>query len=146
MAKKRELTADEGIAAANLRRAWGSRPRGLTQEKAAAELGQRERVVLRDALRRPQLADGQTGKFIGEIRELDMDKTRFHLRGVRDIGTLRCVLPEVPDSRQAKALMGETVAVSGRYATDTAGRPRLLLVESLDAIRVIAKPVQSALI
>ena len=112
---------------------------------ASAELGQRERVVLRDALRRPELADGQTGQFIGEIRELDMDKTRFHLRGVRDIGTLRCVLPEVPDSRQAKALMGETVAVSGRYATDAAGRPRLLLVESLDAIRVIPKPQQAAL-
>lgn len=112
----------------------------------ATELGQRERVVLREALRRPDLADGHAGKFIGEIRELDMDKTRFHLRGVSGVGTLRCVLPEVPDSRQAKALMGETVAVSGRYATDAAGRPRLLLVESLDAIRVIPQPAQQRLL
>lgn len=109
----------------------------------AAELGQRERVVLRDALRRPSLANGKFGRFVGEVRELDMDKTRFHLRGVSGIGTLRCVLSSVPDRHQAKGLLGEQVAVSGNYATDTAGRPRLLLV---DAVEVITPPTQGTLL
>ena len=56
------------------------------------------------------------------------------------------MLPEVPDSRQAKALMGETAAVQGRYATDALGRPRLLLVESLAAIEVIHAPEQGRLL
>jgi hypothetical protein len=111
----------------------------------SGELGQRERVILRDALRRPELADGKRGRFVGEVRELDMDKTRFHLRGVSGVGTLRCVLPEIPQSREAKSLIGETVSVTGRYAADPQGRPRLLLIDSFDAIKVIERPNQHRL-
>jgi hypothetical protein len=106
-------------------------------------LGQRERVVLRDAMRRPDRQATKPGRFVGEVREMDMDKTRFHLRHVAGVGTLRCVLPDV-DRESAKTLIGETVAVSGRYATDGEGRPRLLLIDGVEAIHVIDEPKQRA--
>lgn len=115
-----------------------------TPGDAPSELSQRERVVLRDALSQPSAAGMTPGRFVGEVREMDMDKTRFHLRGVQGVGAVRCVLPDV-DRESAKALIGETVSVSGRYATDGEGRPRLLLVDGLDAIRVIDQPKQRAL-
>lgn len=107
-------------------------------------LGQRERVVLRDALRHPDTKATHSGRFVGEVRSMDMDKTRFHLRHVTTIGTLRCALPEL-SAQEAKELIGETVAVSGRYAVDQAGRPRLLLVDSLSAIEVLQRPEQQAI-
>lgn len=110
--------------------------------RSSAILGQRERVVLREALRRPPLADGQRGRFIGEIREFDLDKTRFHLRGIPRVGTLRCVFPDPPEREEAKALLGESVAVTGRYAADATGKPRLMLV---DTVEVLQAPDQAAI-
>lgn len=105
---------------------------------APSELGQRERVVLQDALRRPPLKGGIAGKFVGEVREFDLDKTRFHLRGVPDVGALRCVM--AADRVQAKRLLGEQVEVTGSYATDDKGRPRLMLVEE---VRILTPPQQT---
>lgn len=112
--------------------------------ESPSELGQHERVVLRNALRQPELNTTKTGRFVGEVREVDLDKTRFHLRGVSGIGTLRCVLPEV-DRASATHLIGERVAVSGRYAVDADGRPRLLLIDSHAGIEVLATPKQNAM-
>jgi hypothetical protein len=107
---------------------------------APAELSQRERVVIRDALKRPKLHQARPGTFIGEIREIDLDKTRFHLRGT-EVGSLRCVLPEIT-AHTAKPLLGEMVRVEGDYESDPSGRPRLLLVSS---ITVVKKPAQEPL-
>lgn len=99
-----------------------------------ASLSQRERIVLNEALRQPGTKNMRHGSFVGQVREADLDKTRIHLRGVEEIGALRCVLPEM-SKEIAKALMGETVVAAGRYATDRAGRPRLLLIESIKPIK-----------
>jgi hypothetical protein len=101
-------------------------------------LSQRERVVLADALRRPKLANRHRGSFSGEVREIDLDARRMHLRNVPGIGSLRCVLPDL-DSEVAKHLLGEFAAVEGVYEVDPSGRPRLLLVEN---VRPLARAPQ----
>lgn len=101
------------------------------RQKGYARLSQRERVVIEQALRRPHEKSIRHGRFVGEVREADMDKTRIHLRNVPEIGSLRCVLPEMTKAT-AKSLMGETLSVSGRYASDPAGKPRLLYVEKIE--------------
>ncbi len=98
-----------------------------------ATLSQRERVVLRDALKRPSLANKRRGRFVGEVREIDLDAGRFHLRGVANIGSIRCVVRNI-NRQQAKELIGEFVAVSGEYESDKDGRPRLVLVEDMEAL------------
>lgn len=101
------------------------------RQSGYAKLSQRERVVITQALRRPLDDKLRPGRFVGQVREADMDKTRVHLRGVAEIGSLRCVLPQMTKDT-AKALIGETVSVRGRYAVDKSGRPRLLYVEQID--------------
>lgn len=100
-----------------------------------ASLSQRERVVLHEAVLKPRRTSGAVGSFIGEVREADLDKTRLHLRNVRGVGTLRCVLPELPADRAA-GLLGKTVRVTGTYQTDRDGRPRLMFVEALEPAQV----------
>lgn len=96
-------------------------------------LSQRERVVLHDALRRPLLNNRKPGAFAGEVREIDLDAQRMHLRGVAGIGSLRCVLPAL-DREQAKLLLGEFVRVSGEYEADRQGRPRLMIAERFESL------------
>lgn len=101
------------------------------REHGTASLSQRERVVLHEAIAHPSRALGREGAFVGDVREADLDKTRIHLRNVPDVGTLRCVMPELPTA-QATALLGQRCRVQGRYQTDTAGRPRLMFVEHIE--------------
>lgn len=96
-----------------------------------ASLSQRERVVLREVIDKPSRQLAKDGSFIGEVREADLDKTRIHLRNVPGVGTLRCVLPELP-ATTAAALIGRGVRARGRYLSDPAGRPRLLFVEHIE--------------
>lgn len=93
-----------------------------------ASLSQRERVVLRDAVERPRLANRKRGTFTGELLEIDLSKRRFHIRNVPTVGSLRCVTPAALDRSDAKELLGEQVRVSGEYETDHSGRPRLMIV------------------
>jgi len=104
---------------------------------AHGTLSQRERVVLREAIKRPKLANQKSGTFTGEVREADLDKNRIHLRGVPNVGSLRCVLPKLD-----KSLFGETVRVTGEYESDRSGRPRLMLVERIE---LISTPLQTEL-
>lgn len=105
----------------------------------SAKLGQPERVVLWDALQKPALSNRHTGRFVGEVRAADLDRTRFHLK--TEHGVIRCVTTKLePD--QAREIFGRTVEVSGLYEADKDSRPRLLLVES---IRVIAIPAQHSM-
>ena len=104
-----------------------------------ARLSPHERNVLRQAIQRPDLENKKHGRFVGEIREFDLDKRRFHLRNIEGVGTLRCVLDETPDKGRVKELIGETVRVEGDYEEDRNGRPRLMLVED---IKIIGQPQQ----
>lgn len=106
----------------------------VTQHKGLASLGQRERVVLKEVMDKPSMRAAQAGSFVGQIREADLDKTRLHLRGVNDIGTIRCVVPELTID-QARALLGRHVRAVGHFQTDKHGRPRLLFVERFEAIK-----------
>jgi hypothetical protein len=98
--------------------------------EAPSGLSQRERVVIREALRRPALQNRKTGRFTGEVREIDLDKTRFHLRNIAGVGALRCVVHGVT-ADEARALIGSRVTVEGDYEADAQGRPRLMLVSSI---------------
>lgn len=94
-------------------------------------LGGRERVVLRDALRKPTQERMKDGAFVGEVRAVDMDRTRLHLHTAH--GVVRCVMPAM-DKHQARQLLGEPVKLVGRYASDKDGTPRLLYVERAEPI------------
>lgn len=98
-----------------------------------ARLSQRERIVITEALRHPLDREVRHGRFVGTVREIDMDKTRLHLRGVPEIGALRCILPTMT-KESVRTIIGETVRVGGRYAVDREGRPRLLYVESIEPV------------
>lgn len=104
-------------------------------------LSQRERVVLREAIKHPDLANRKRGTFVGEVRVADLDKSRIHLRNVPGIGNLRCVLSSL-DTSQAKKLIGEQARLTGEYESDRNGKPRLLLVETAEPI----PPMEQALI
>jgi hypothetical protein len=99
-----------------------------------AELSQRERIVIREALKRPKLASPKTGSFVGQIREIDLDAKRFHLRGVKDCGTLRCIFPDHYKESDFKEILGDITKITGSYEEDKNGKPRLLLVEKIERI------------
>ena len=107
----------------------GSRSEGMMS------LGQRERVVLREAIDKPSMQASLSGSFVGEIREADLDKSRLHLRSVEGIGTLRCVVPEMSVDH-ARALLGRRVRAIGNYQVNQDGRPRLLFVERFEQVPV----------
>ncbi|MDP2142755.1 MAG: hypothetical protein Q8J80_01370 [Gallionella sp.] len=104
-----------------------------SQEFGSASLSQRERVVLREVIARPDTKSSIEGSFIGHVREADLDKTRLHLRGVEGIGTLRCVMPNLT-ADHARALLGNLVRAEGKYLTDREGKPRLLFIERITPI------------
>lgn len=91
-----------------------------------ARLSQRERVVLREALKKPLEGQYRHGSLIGEVREADLDKTRFHLK--TSDGVVRCVVKEM-SAKMASKLIGQSVEVTGSYQVDKFGRPRLMYVE-----------------
>jgi len=98
--------------------------------KRSAKLSQRERVVLKDAIDKPRLHNRKRGQFVGELREIDLDAHRFHLRDVAGVGNLRCIIGDL-DRLAAKQLLGEFVQVTGEYETDQEGRPRLMIVHDV---------------
>ena len=104
-----------------------------SRDSGAASLSQRERVVLREAIIHPDTKKSIEGSFVGHVREADLDKTRLHLRGVKDIGTLRCVMPDLT-AKMARSLFGSLVRADGRYQTDKNGKPRLLFIERIQRI------------
>ena len=100
----------------------------------------RERVVLREsALRAPVMRTMAYGTFVGELREVDLDAKRFHLRGVPGIGGIRCVLGNL-NADTARKLIGHGVRVSGEYEADADGKPRLMRVQTVEPYQ-IQKPL-----
>lgn len=103
----------------------------VSRTEGRASLSQRERVVLRSVLDKPKMLASRNGTFVGEVRAVDLDKTRMHLRGVDGVGTLRCVVPEL-NAEQTRALFGKRVRVVGHYQVDRSGKPRLMFVERFE--------------
>lgn len=108
-----------------------------SRDSGAASLSQRERVVLKEAIDHPDTKESKPGSFIGHVREADLDKKRLHLREVKDLGTLRCVLPELT-TNTARSLLGKLVRAEGRYQTDRNGKPRLLFVDQIHPINQLS--------
>lgn len=104
-----------------------------TKAHGAVGLGQRERVVLREALNHPSTKLSKEGSFIGEMRAADLDKNRMLLRSVSGIGALRCVMPAMSNA-QVREIFGNAVKVHGRYQCDKQGRPRLMFVERVEPL------------
>lgn len=110
-------------------------------QKAAA-FTNRERVVLREsALRSPVMRQVKTGSFVGELREVDLDAKRFHLREVPGVGGIRCVLGEL-NADTARKLIGHGVKVTGEFESDTDGRPRLMRVQTVEPYQ-IQRPIDT---
>lgn len=97
----------------------------------SASLSLRERVVLRESFRRPHIEKLREGSFEGEVREADLDRTRFHLRTAD--GIIRCIMP-VLHTEQARGMLGRPFRAIGKYDTDRDGRPRLLFVERIERL------------
>lgn len=133
----REVVPDPAMRDASLQAMYNMAPTGnkgihtlelSAKSKGTARLSQRERVVLREALRKP-LGKSRHGTFVGEVRAADLDKTRFHLR-TREF-TLRCTTDNLSAS-MASSLFSGPVKVTGSYESDREGRPSLLRVESVE--------------
>lgn len=134
-----ELLPDPALRDASLEAIFGLAPTGRagihtidisspTENNAA--LTNKERVVLRDALLKPISASKRFGRFVGEVREIDLDTGRFHLRNIEGIGTIRCVMKEVT-KEEGQKLLGNSVIVEGDYESDRNGKPRLMFAEKV---------------
>lgn len=91
-------------------------------------VSQRERVVLADVLRRPKMERLHEGGFVGEIRLVDLDKSRATLR--TSDGAIRCAIGNIQHDT-AREVLGRVVEVFGAYETDKQGRPRMLYVQRI---------------
>jgi hypothetical protein len=102
--------------------------------RVPATLGIRERSILRNSLNKnPVIKTKSTyGTFIGQLRTVDLDKTRVDLRDIQaeGIDTLRCILPQLT-AEKGREILGKTVEVSGEYEKLPNGKPRLMLIESI---------------
>jgi hypothetical protein len=103
--------------------------------RPTAAISQRNRMVIRSALNAPSLAAPHAGDFSGEIREIDLDARRFHLRNIKGVGAIRCVYPKHFRDDHLKQLLGSETRVIGQYETGKNGQPRLMLVEGIERIR-----------
>lgn len=95
-------------------------------------LGQKERVVLREATRgAPMMRKKKHGFFIGQLRAIDLDTERIVVRGISaEIHALRGALAR--GAMEAKALLNLRVKVTGDYECDANGRPRMMRVERIE--------------
>lgn len=98
-----------------------------------AKLDVKDRVVLRETVvKKPMLRITKSGSFVGELRGVDLDKTRVTLREVDGIGSLRCALSLSADT--ARKLLGRKVIVKGKYEENHFGKPSMLMVESIEPV------------
>ena len=77
----------------------------------------------------------------GVVREIDLDERRFELRGIAEIGSLRCAYRDVTDD-DAKAWVDARVRVVGLGELDRSGKPALLWAS--DVSRVDGAPARDS--
>jgi hypothetical protein len=98
-------------------------------------LGQKERVVLRHALKsEPVMLRARKGSFIGLLRAIDLDTDRVIVRNISDeLPALRGVLRN--GAHTAKALLDKQVRVTGQFDSDADGRPRLMRIDVVELVQ-----------
>lgn len=106
----------------------GSRPSSLNIQ---------DRAVLRRSLHETPVIKSKSsyGTFIGQLRTVDLDKTRVDLRNLNidGIDSLRCILPELT-AEKGREILGRTVKVAGEYEKSINGKPRLMHIQSIEVI------------
>lgn len=107
-----------------------------SEKPTSSYLGVRERNILRESLQKTPVIKSKSkfGTFTGELRTVDLDKTRVDLKNVGGgIETLRCVLPQLT-SEQGREILGHRVKVEGEYETLPDGKPRLMHIYSIEVL------------
>ncbi|MBI6780549.1 hypothetical protein [Pseudomonas syringae] len=101
-------------------------------------LTNRDRVVLKAALLRPMTKTKRFGRFVGEVRAIDLDSSRIMLRNVDTIGALRCVIPE-DNGDMGKSILGQWVCIEGEYESDASDKPRLLFAQRISPVPIMTQ-------
>ena len=101
--------------------------------REAVPLTPRSRRVLRGEVRRPVRVTGR-GKFKGVVRAIDLDARRFEIRGVDDIGAIRCIYGADRDALVAKEILNKDVVVAGEYEARADQKPRLIQISSMEVV------------
>jgi hypothetical protein len=102
-----------------------------TKKGGAARLGQRERVVISQALKGLLTSRQRKGSLTGVIRAADLDRSRLSLRS-KDYNVV-CLFPAF-SAEIARSYLDKNVELKGIYETDKEGKPRRMIVESIQAI------------
>ena len=95
--------------------------------RPAVPLTAATRRFLRPLLDKPVSSD-VSGEFRGTIRAVDLDARRFVLRGVPDVGAVRCAYPAALDGR-VRSLLASGAKVEVRGSHEPTNHPRLVQVE-----------------
>jgi hypothetical protein len=102
-----------------------------------APLSLESREILAGVLRVPvvRASEAIEGRFVGTVREIDLDARRFELRQVIDSpeAEIRCAYPELYDAH-AKNWLDAKVHVRGPVVRDVRGAVRMLQIVSLDLV------------
>lgn len=102
-----------------------------------ASLNHQDRSILRRSLHETPLIKSKSthGTFIGQLRTVDLDKTRVDLRNLNVVGldSLRCILPELT-AEKGREILGKTVKVFGEYESALNGKPRLMHVQHIEVL------------
>lgn len=99
-----------------------------TKKGGSARLGQRERVVINQALKGLLTSRQKKGSLKGTIRAADLDRSRLSLRS-NDYNVV-CLFPSFT-TEIARSYLGHSVELFGVYETDKEGTPRRMVVESI---------------
>ena len=95
--------------------------------RPAVPLTAATRRFLRPLLDKPVSSD-VSGEFRGTIRAVDLDARRFVLRGVPDVGAIRCAYPAALDAR-VRSLLASGAKIEVRGSHEPTNHPRLVQVE-----------------
>ena len=142
-----EIESDPAHRDAIMEALWGISPSGKngidkidisTKSVSPSSLHVEDRAFLKKYLKRDYSPAGSRGSFLGVVREIDLDASRFHLRGVKGIGSIRCVFDN-KKIRNIRSILDSEVKIVGQYEKNKEGIPRLMKVESIE---VIEGPVQ----
>ena len=104
------------------------------EESHEGTLDANNRAVIQDIVRnRPLLTTSRkTGHFVGQLRGLDLDKTRVDLRSIPGVGSLRCIVHL--DAATAGQVIGQWVKVTGDYEVNANDKPRLMVAQNIEIV------------
>lgn len=106
-----------------------------------ATLNLETRVVLREvAVKKPVMtATTKHGTFIGDLREIDLDKRRITIRNVSEQKfSVRCAFSNAHVQTAKEALASERkVKVTGKYEEDKSGKPRMMSIETIEPAEML---------